>query len=148
MRVDRITVGEGGVDDFDTTDELDAQPRGSVAHALLAADQKRGAEPLVHKASGSPDHLFLLALGEHYALWLPPQPLVDALQHAGDGIAPVAQLLAVSIHVDDGLARDAGIHGGFGNGRRNRRDQARIKWYGDDVVGPVFRPCAVGGGDL
>ena len=64
------------------------------AHAILAADQQRGAEPLVHEARGGADHLLLLAFGEDHALGLTAQPLEHARQHAGDRIAPRAQLLA------------------------------------------------------
>ena len=119
-----------------------------LAHAVLAADQQRRAEPLLHEARGGADHLLLLALGEHHALRPPPQPLVDALQHAGDRIAARAQLRAIGVHVDDRLARDAGVHRGLGDRRRHERDQARIERHRDDVVGPVFRPRAIGGGDL
>ena len=77
-----------------------------LAHPLLAADQQRRAEPLLHERGGGADHLLFLALGEHDAARLPAQALEHALQHAGDRIAPRAQLLAVGVHVDDRLARD------------------------------------------
>src|SRR5215203_6002691 len=74
MGVDRIAVGEGGIDNLDTASELNAKPCGGVAHALLAPDQQRSPEPLVHEGSSGADHLFFLALGEDDALRLPPQP--------------------------------------------------------------------------
>ncbi len=86
---------------------------------VLAADQQRGAEPLMHEACGGADHLLLLALGEHHALRRATQPLEHLLQHAGDRIAPGAQAVAVGVHVDDRLARHAGVHGGLGHRRRH-----------------------------
>ncbi len=64
---------------------------GGFAHAVLAADQHRGAEPLLDEARGGADHLLFLAFGEHHPLGLAAQPLENALQHAGDGIAARAQ---------------------------------------------------------
>ena len=114
----------------------------------FAADQQRRAEPLVHEARRGADHLLLLALGEDDAPRLPAQPLVHALQHAGDRIAPRAQLLPVGVHVDDRPARDLRVHRRLRHRRRNVRDQPRIERHRNDVVGPVFRPRAVGRGDL
>ena len=102
----------------------------------------------MHEACGGADHLLLLAFREHHALRPPAQPLVDPLQHARDRIAARAQLRLIGLHVGDRLARHAGIHGGLGDRRRHVGDQPRIERHRDDVVGPVFRPGAVGGGDL
>ena len=98
--------------------------RGGGVHAVLAADQERGAEPLVHEARRGADHLLFLALGEHHALGLPAQPREDLHQRAGDRIAPRVELLAVGVHVDDRLAGDAGIHRRLGDGGRHRRRSA------------------------
>src|SRR6185436_19811252 len=95
------------VDDLDAAAELDPESRRARTHAILAPDQERGAKPLLHEARRRADHLLLLAFGEDDALRPPPQPLIDSLQHACDRVAPGAQLLAVGLHVDDRLARDA-----------------------------------------
>ena len=92
----------------------------AVLHAVLAAAQQRGAEPLVHEARRGADHLFLLALGEDDALGRAAQPRKDLHQRAGDRIAPRVQLMAVGVHVDDRLARDAGVHRRLGHRRRHR----------------------------
>ena len=92
---------------------------GGLAHAILAADQQRGAEPLLDESGRRADHLLFLAFGEHHALRLAPQPLVHAREHARDRIASRAQRLPVRLHVDDRLARDAGVHRGLRDRRRH-----------------------------
>src|SRR5438105_15562313 len=42
----------------------------------------------------------------------------------------------------------AGVHGGLGHRWRDGRDQPRVEWYRDNVVGPVFGARPIGGGDL
>src|SRR5262249_47518988 len=90
VRVRCIALRERRVDDLDAATQLDAERSGSLAYAVLAADEEGAAQPLLHEARGGADHLLLLALGEDYALWPPPQPFVDALQHACDRIAASA----------------------------------------------------------
>ena len=73
-----IARGQRRVDDRDAAAELDAERLRRLAHAALAADQERAAEPLVHEARRRADHLLLFALGEDDAPRLPAQPLKDA----------------------------------------------------------------------
>ncbi len=121
---------------------------GGRAHAILAADEEHGAEPLLDEGGRGADDLLLLALGEHHALGASPQPLEHAREHASHRIAPRAQLLAIRLHVDDRLARDAGVHRGLGDRGRDCRDQPRVERHRNDVVGAEFRPRAVGRRDL
>ena len=65
--------------------------------------------------------------------------LEDAVERAGDRIAPRRELRLVGAHVDDRPARDAGIHRRLGHRRRNRVDEARIERHRDDVVAPEPR---------
>ena len=65
---------------------------GDAAHAVLAPDQDRRAEPLVDEGIGGADDLLLLALGEDDALGIAAHALDDPLQRAGDRIAPRRQL--------------------------------------------------------
>src|SRR5262249_19113622 len=109
------------------------------AYAVFAPDELSSAEPLVHEARSSADDLLLLAFGEDDALRTPSQALINALENAGDRVAPVAQAFAIGVHVLDRLAGAAGLHGGLGTGGRHRRDQPRIERHRDDVVGSVFR---------
>ena len=102
----------------------------------------------MHEARRRADHLLFLALGEHHALGLPAQAREHLHQCTRDRIAPRVQLLAVGVHVDDRLARDAGIHGGFRHRRRHREDQPRVERHRDDVVGSEFRPRPVETGNL
>ena len=122
---------------------------GGRAHAVLAADEDRRAEPLVDEGIGGADDLLLLALGEDDALGHAPHALEDALHGARDRVAARRQLRLVGVHVDDRPARDAGVHRRLGDRDRHDMDQARIERRGDDVVAAEARPRAViGGGDL
>ena len=87
-RVGAVALGKGRIDDLDAVAELDPEPARGLAHPVLAADQERAAQSLMHEARGGADHLLLLALGEHHALRPPAQALVDALQDAGHRVAP------------------------------------------------------------
>ena len=85
-----VALRERRIDDSDAAAKLDAERGRALAYAILAADQERAAQSLLHKTRGGADHLFLLAFREDHALRAPPQPLVDALQHTGDRIATAA----------------------------------------------------------
>src|SRR5687767_5010486 len=85
---DRVPFGERGIKDFNAAAELNTKLLGSGANAILAADELRGAEALLHKTRRRSDYLLLFAFGENHALGLTPQPGEDLLQHAGDRIAP------------------------------------------------------------
>ena len=103
-------------------------------HDLLAADAGSRCRALVDVGDGGAHDLLLLALGEDDALGLPAHAVVDALQRRGDRVAPRLELLRIALEIGDRLAGDAGIHGGLGDGDRDRRDQARIERHRDDVV--------------
>src|SRR5262249_56987329 len=74
--------------------------------------------------------------------------VVDAVENPGHRIAARAELRPVGIYVDDGASGDAAVHGGGGDGGRDERDQPRVERHRNDVFAAVFRPRAVGGGDL
>src|SRR5262249_20524051 len=112
------------------------------------ADGQGCGQSVVDEARGGVDHLLFFALGEDDALRPSPQPLVDALENPGHRIAARAQLRPVSIHVDDGAPGDAAVHGGGGDGGRGGRDQPRGERHRNAGFGAVFRPRAIGGGDL
>src|SRR5207253_10519110 len=107
-RIGGVALGQARVDDFDAAAELDAGRARGLAHPFLPPDQLGRAEALLDEARRRADDLLLLALGEHHALGVAAQPLEHARQHAGNRVAPGAQRLAVGVHVDDRLARDAG----------------------------------------
>ena len=123
--------------------------RRRLVDAVLAPDEDGLAETLVDEGQGGADHLLLLALGEDHALRELAHALEDAVERAGDRIAPGGELRLVGAHVDDGPARDARIHGGLRHRHRDRVDQARIEGHGDDVFAPEARTRAlIGRGDL
>ena len=122
---------------------------GDLAHAILAPDQDGRAEPLVDEGIGGADDLLLLALGEDDAFGIAAHALDDALQGAGDRIAPRRQRRLIGVHIGDRPARDAGIDRRLGDGGGNDGDQARIEGNRDDVIAPEARPRAlIGGGDF
>src|SRR5262249_38974410 len=94
--VDGVSLRECSIDDLDAAAKLDAERRGAGAHAILASDEERGAEPLLHEPRRRTDDLLFLAFSEDDALRPPTQPLIDTLQHARHRVAPRAQLLAVA----------------------------------------------------
>ncbi len=143
-----VALRQPRIDDLDAVAELDAEMAGAFTHAILATDQQRGAEVLLHEARGGADHLLFLAFGEHHALRAPPQALGDLLQHAGGRVAARAQLRDIGFHVHDRAARDAGVHGGLGDRRRHEGDQPRIERHRDDVVRAELRSRAICGRDL
>ena len=147
-RIGGIAPRQPRVEDLDALGQLDAGVLRGLAHALLAADELRGAEPLLHEIRGRANDLLLLAFREHHALGLAPEPLEHPREHAGDRIESHAQLVTVAVHVDDRFARHPGIHRGAGDRQRHRRDQPGIERHRNDVFRPVFRARAVGGGDL
>ena len=150
LRIGRVAVREPGVLDLDALGgEVDAQMLRGLVDALLASDQDRLAELLVDEGGGGADDLLLLALGEDDALGIAPDALEDAVERAGDGIAPGRKLRLVGAGVDDRLAGDAGVHRRLGDRHRHDMDQSRIERHRDDVVLAVARARAlIGGGDL
>ena len=114
-----VSVRQPCVDDLDAFGNFDAGLFRGLPHAVLAADEQRRAEPLMHKARRRADHLFLFAFCENDALGVTAQPVEHLHQSPSDRIAPCVQLLPIGIHVDDRLARDTGIHGGLGHCRRH-----------------------------
>ena len=93
--------------------EIDAGLARRLVNAVLASDEDGRAETLVDEGDRGADHLLLLALGEDHALRELAHALEDAVERAGDRIAPRRELRLVGAHVDDRPARDAGIHGGL-----------------------------------
>ena len=148
VEVDGVAGRHASIDDLDAFAELDAGLACGLAHQVLAADQQRGPQPLVHETGRGADYLLFLALREHHTFRLSAQPCEDLHQRSGDRIAPRVQLLAVGVHVDDRLAGDAGIHGRLGDGGRHRGNKPRVERHRDDVFRSVFRPCPVQGGDF
>ena len=112
---------------------------------VLAADQDRGAEVLVDEGERRADDLLLLAFREHHALREAAHPLEDAVERAGDRVAPGRELRPVGPHVDDRAPGDARVHGGLRHRRRDRVDQARVEGDGDDVVPAEAGPRALVG---
>ncbi len=143
-------LGDARIDDLDPgTVEIDAVAFRRIAHAVLATEQQRGAQPLIGIGDGSAHHQHFLAFGKDDAFRLAAHPLVDALQGGGDRVAAGGKLAAIGFEIGDRLARDAGFHGRLGDGHRDRRDQPRIERHGDDVFAPEARPVAlIGGGDI
>ena len=120
-----------------------------LAHPALAADQQRGAEPLMHEGRRGADHLLFLALGEDDAARLPAQAARTraARRRRSDraGCATAAgrppcprSACARRRSPSPPCATAGGIVG----------NQPRIERHRDDVVGPVFRPRAIGHGDF
>ena len=124
---------------------LDAGEGGGLGDPVLAADQDRGAEVLVDEGERRADDLLLLPFREHHALRELSHPLEDAVQRAGDRVAPGRELGLVGPDVDDRAPRDARVHGGLRHGGRHRVDQARVEGDGDDVVPPEAGPRALVG---
>ena len=122
--------------------------RGGFAYALFPADQECRPQSLMHIVRSGADDLFFFALREHDALRPATQLLVHTLQDVRNRITSLAQLLPIGIHVGNGLARDAGIHCGFGDGRRNRGNQPRIEWNRNDIVAAIFRARPIGCGNF
>src|SRR6266511_2527050 len=60
-----IALRQAGIDDLDAFPQFDSEIARGLAHAVLAADQVRRAEPLMDVDRGGADHLLLFALGDH-----------------------------------------------------------------------------------
>ena len=88
---------EAGVVDLDAVAarDIDAGGRRRLVDAVLAPDQDRRAEALVHEGHRGADDLLLLAFGEHHALRKLADALEDAVERAGDRIAPGRELRLV-----------------------------------------------------
>ena len=111
--------------DFDIVAKLDSGVGGGLADAILAADEKRAAEPLIDEGERGADDLFLFAFREDHALGEAPHALEDRLQRARDRIAPGGKLRLVGFEIDDRPARDARVHRRFRHRRRHDGDQPR-----------------------
>ena len=107
------------IDDLNAAAKLDAERLRGLLHALLAADQKRGTQPLLHERGRRADHLLLFTFGKDHAPRLPAQHFEHPLQHAGDRVTAAAQLLPVFLHIDDRPARHLRVHRRLGDGGRN-----------------------------
>src|SRR5215475_11620726 len=70
-----VAGGKARIDDLNALAEFDAALLRRLTHAIFAAEQKRGAEPLMDEACRCAYHLFLFAFGKDHALWLSPQPV-------------------------------------------------------------------------
>src|SRR6185437_12787160 len=146
--VSRIAGRHARIDDFNFLAELNAGLARRLANPVLAPDQKRGAETLMHEARCRSDDLFFLAFGEDDALGLPTQPVEYLHKRAGDRIAPRTQLLAVGVHINDRLARNAGIHRGLRDSWWYVGNQAWVERNRNDIVSAEFRARTIGAGDF
>ena len=82
--------------------------------AILASDQNGRAKALVDEGHRGADDLLFLALGEDDALGIAAHALEDALQRAGDGIAPGGELRRDRPCMSTiGLRATPDIHGGL-----------------------------------
>ena len=126
--------------------DVEARPLRVLLDALFAADENGGAQPLVHEGHGGAHDLLLLALGEDDALGIAAHPLEDALQGAGHRITPGREGGLIGVHVVDGLARDARLHGGLRHRSGHHTDEAGIEGGGNDIFAAEARAGAVIGG--
>ena len=145
--VQELGVGLGGGAQLGVVDLQVAggrQPQGlqGLPDAVLASDQDRRAVARGAEGDGGADALFLFALGEDDPSRVVADLLEDGLEGAQRGIEAGRQFVAVGLHVDDGLARHAGIHGRLGHRLGDRPDQAGVERRRDDVFGSVAQVAA------
>ena len=150
LRVDNIAVRQAGVVNLDVFFiEINARRVGHRMHTLFAPHNNSRAHALIGEGHRRADDLLFLALGKYDALGETADALNNALQHAGDRIAPRRQLRLIGLHVGDGFTRHACLHRGFGDGDRNDMDKARVERHGNDIVAAKARARAlIGGSDL
>jgi len=127
-----------GVDAFHVLAQAHAQAGFQDArldHGRAADQDGRGQAVIEHQLCGA-QHALVFALGIGHALGGGGARGTEHRphQHAG-GIDKARQALAVGVHVLDRAHGHARRFGGFGHGRGNAQNQARVKRRRDQVVG-------------
>ena len=127
------------VDDLHVLTGTHAQP--GLADPVLddcrAADQDGIGQFLVDGGLGAAQHALVLALGVGHTLDPGRRGLgrSDHRTHQQTGrVHIVVERLAIGVQILDRAAGHTGRGGGFGHGRGDAQDQARIERRGDDVV--------------
>ena len=99
------------------------------------AQQDGDADALVHHLGDGLEDQGVVALGEDHALGV----LLGAVDHAADHVLAAAleafEALDVGLHVGDGLAGHARVHGRLGHGGSHPQQHAGIEGLGNDVFG-------------
>ena len=111
------------------------------------AHQHRTRNAFVNGQLRGAQHALFFALGIDHALGRFFRRRKNGTHDLAGLINPLIQAFTIRIKIGDGPCRDTAVHGGLGHGRRNLRNQSRIKGSGDKV----FRPerwllLTIGGG--
>ena len=135
VRIVGVALRKPRIVDFDARRGVSSRVLGRFAHAAPRGRSGSACRALMDEARGGADHLLLLALGEDDALGLAPHAARRrAAGRRRSDRAARESCWRIGVHVDDRLARDAGIHRRLGDRGRDGGDQARIERHRDDVV--------------
>ena len=149
LRIGAVALRQPGIVDLYAIPDFDACRVSRFVNAVLATDKDGLAKALRRIGDGGADHRLLLAFGEDDTLGPPLNLLVDAGQHAGDGVPPRRKRPLVLLDILERLAGHAAVHGGPGHGRRDGGHQARIERRGNDIALAELRARpAIGSGHL